>query len=261
VLSPDINESFGDFTVSYNEKENTIRFGLYSIKNLGEGIADTLIEERKKDGKFKSLADFLQRIQDRNLNRKSLESLIKCGALDIFEGRGAMLANIEKLLTYNREYRELIKNQESLFTALPDSSKVSEITLEGGDSIKQEEKLAWEKELLGLYISGHPLDRFKEKLAKHKIDIKHVKEEVKEGMPAVVYGIVEESKPILTKGGAQMAFVRIADFSDAIEVVIFPKLFDEHRKLFIQDKCIGIKGRVSGRNGELSLVAEAVKEL
>jgi DNA polymerase-3 subunit alpha len=261
VLPPDINGSFGDFTVTYGDKGNTIRFGLFSIKNLGEGIAESIIEEREQNGKFKSLADFLQRIHDRNLNRKSLESLIKCGALDSLEGRGAMLANIEKLLAYNKEYRELMTSQESLFSALPEESRASEITLSETEPIRQEEKLAWEKELLGLYISGHPLDRFREKLAKHKTDIRHVKEEVREGMPAVIYGIVEESKPILTKNGGQMAFLRIADFSGTMEVVVFPRLFDENRKLFVPEKCIGVKGRVSGRGGELSLVAEAVKEL
>ena len=257
VLPPNINESFGDFTVA---GEN-IRFGLYSIKNFGEGIGDFIIKERKANGKFESLADFLERIKDKNLNKKSLEALIKSGALDEFGERGEMLFNIEYLLKYNKEHSEMDNSHESLFGSLPEDSTPTKLNLEKSEPASQSDKLFWEKELLGLYISGHPLDKHKDKLASKYKEIKYTKERMKNGMTVVVSGIVEECKPILTKKGDQMAFVRIADMSDNIEAVFFPEVFAKFKELLEQEKCIAIKGKISTRNGGISIIAEAVKEL
>ncbi|PIT91382.1 DNA polymerase III subunit alpha [Candidatus Kaiserbacteria bacterium CG10_big_fil_rev_8_21_14_0_10_49_17] len=261
VLPPDVNESFGDFSVVPNAKSPTIRFGLYSIKNFGTGIADSIIAERKKNGKFTSLANFLERVHDKNINRKSLESLIKSGALDHFGERGVMLAGIERALSYAREFAQQPDNQDSLFGSLPETGVESNLELPKVEPISMREQLAWERELLGLYVSGHPLDEHKEKLNRLKADIKKTKESVREGVETVIGGIVEDSKVILTKSGEQMAFLRIADFSDTLEVVIFPRLFTAHKDLFALEKCIAIKGRLSNRNGEQSMVAEAVKAL
>jgi len=259
VLPPDVNESFGPFSVAIrDDKTEAIRFGLHSIKNFGEGIADVIIKERKKNGPYKSLADFLKRIQDRNLNKKSLESLVKCGALDSFEDRSKMFNNIEALLTYNREFAQLPQDQDSLFGALP--KEEAKLTLVSGEEISQQEKLAWEKELLGLYVTGHPLDDYK-KLLKDRATILRIDHELREGMLAVASGIVEEVKPIVTKKGDKMAFLKLADFSGSIEAVIFPKLYAEYEALLQPEMCIAIKGRKSVRNGQTSLVAEAVKEL
>ncbi|MDP6569495.1 MAG: DNA polymerase III subunit alpha [Candidatus Marinimicrobia bacterium] len=260
VLPPDINESFGDFSVVPGELP-TIRFGLYSIKNFGEGIADSIIQERKDNGKYTSIANLLERVQDKNLNRKSLESLIKSGALDQFEERGTMLSNIEMLLSYSKEFADLPDSQDSLFGALPQNDSSSTLVLPKSDPISMDEKLLWERELLGLYISGHPLDKYREKLEKRSADIHKIKEELREGMQTVVSGIIEDARVILTKGGDQMAFLRIADFSDNVEVVIFPRLFTNHKDLLQAENCISIKGRLSARNGDTSIVAEAVKAL
>ncbi|MDP6659848.1 MAG: DNA polymerase III subunit alpha, partial [Candidatus Pacebacteria bacterium] len=260
VLPPDINESFGDFSVVPGESP-TIRFGLYSIKNFGEGIADSIIQERKDNGKYTSIANLLERVQDKNLNRKSLESLIKSGALDQFEERGTMLSNIEMLLSYSKEFADLPDSQDSLFGALPQNDSSSTLVLPKSDPISMDEKLLWERELLGLYISGHPLDKYREKLEKRSADIHKIKEELREGMQTVVSGIIEDARVILTKGGDQMAFLRIADFSDNVEVVIFPRLFTNHKDLLQAENCISIKGRLSARNGDTSIVAEAVKAL
>ncbi|MBU3668886.1 MAG: DNA polymerase III subunit alpha [Candidatus Taylorbacteria bacterium] len=160
VLPPNVNESFGNFGVV---AEKTIRFGLFSIKNFGEGIGAAIIKERKQNGKFKNLEDFLNRVKDRNLNKKSLESLIKSGAMDEYGDRGVMLANIQDMLDYNRERTRLPDNQDSLFGALGGIDAVQHLKLKDAEKAKQSEKLLWEKELLGLYISGHPLDQFDEK--------------------------------------------------------------------------------------------------
>ena len=258
VLPPDVNESFSDFTVVIGQDRDSIRFGLSSIKNFGEGVGKSIIHERKAKGRFSSLSDFLRRSTDKNLNRKSLESLIQCGALEHFGERGVMLLNLDRMLEYHRQYGDAGRSQDSLFAA---QGSGEDMSLQGGPEAALPMKLAWEKELLGLYISGHPLDRYKEKLSKRLMDIKDLKEKLKPGMTGVVAGIVEEVKPILTKGGDQMAFVRVADQGASLEAVIFPRLFNQHKALLQPEKCVAIKGRLSERNGTLSLVAEAVREL
>ncbi len=281
VMPPDINESISDFAVlpaiSDEEKNETeivkikseksknveqkIRFGLRSIKNFGDGIGKVIIKERENNGKYTSLTNFLERVRDRNLNKKSLEALIKCGALDQFEERGTMLLNIETLLAYSREYGSVVENQDSLFGNLPEKQDSSSISLEKSSPATQTEKLAWEKELLGLYISGHPLDQYQEKLLKQKKDIRETKRTQINGVTTVIVGIIEELKPIFTKKGDKMAFARIADHNDSIEVVIFPKTLTKYHDLLEPQKCIALKGRMSGRNGEKSIIVEAIKPL
>ncbi len=265
VLPPSVNESLGDFTVILGTPD-AVRFGLYSIKNFGQGIANSIIEERKEHGPYESLSDFLRRLSTKNgaassgktslLNRRSLEALIECGALDGLGERGAMLGNIELLLEYHKSSSEE-RGMDSLFA----SAGAEDIKLSPMLEAPLEQKLIWEKELLGLYVSGHPLDKHMEKLKARSMNIAELKERLKPGMTGVVAGILEEVKPILTKGGDQMAFIKIADHSGSLEAVVFPKLFQEHKALLQGDACIAIKGRISERNGTLSLVAEAVKPL
>lgn len=259
VLPPDINESFTDFTIINGEDENeAIRFGLQTIKNFGEGIANAIIEERERNGKFKSLGDFLERVRDRNLNKKSLEALTMCGAMDKLGERKQIIINIPELLKYSKNLALKPEGQDSLFGEEVNSSQ---ITLEKTEPATMEEKLIWEKELLGLYISGHPLDKFSQQLSKSRSDLAKIKKESLEGLTTVVAGIVEESKTILTKKGEKMAFIKLSDFSDSLEIVIFPKVYTEFASLLMEEKCIMIKGKISKRNEETSLLAERIKEL
>jgi len=259
VLPPSINESFSQFTV-VNEKLYKIRFGLTTIKNFGQGISSSITLERKQNGKFKDLADFLDRIKDKNLNKKSLESLIKCGALDEFGERGMMLANIESLLEYHRERVKTPKNQDSLFSLMESTSTLPAIRLSNAAQATQKEKLLWEKELLGLYISGHPLEEHKDKLASVKISIDKLTD-LREGTEVVVAGMVETIRDVLTKNNERMIFMRFADLSGVIEVAIFPKTLSEFRELIQTGACIAIKGRISKRKDETSLIAEKIKAL
>ncbi|MCC6447445.1 MAG: DNA polymerase III subunit alpha, partial [Chitinophagaceae bacterium] len=261
VLAPNINESFSAFTVVRGEKEfDKIRFGLTTIKNFGEGIAKTIIEERKKAGKFTSLENFLNRIKDKNLNKKSLEALIKSGALDEFGERGQMLSNIEGLLAYSKEQKNQSVNHDSLF-GNGGHEKISELKMNPSAKATDQEKLTWEKELLGLYISGHPLDKFTEVLKSKGFDIAMIKSKLKDGMTAVVSGLVEEFRDVLTKRGERMCFMKLSDKNSSIEIVIFPKTMTQFKDFVVVGKCISVKGRVSKRNDELSLIAEAIKEL
>ena len=266
ILPPDINESYSDFTtVKVKEQTATerdkIRFGLYTIKNLGQAIADAIITERDANGPFKSYAEFLERVKHKDLNKKSLESLIKCGAMDSFGiDRGSLLGNIEEALAYHKDVADANTEQDSLFAGF------SEITLptfrlRPTASADKREMLAWEKDLLGLYVSGHPLDEHRAKLEKAGANIKATTEDGREGMVTIIAGMIEEHKPIITKKGDHMAFLKIADFTGGIEVVVFPKTLAEYKDLVVIDKCVAIKGRFSRRNDQPSLVAEKIKIL
>ena len=263
ILPPDINESYSDFTLvkkEINDGKETIRFGLTTIKNFGEGISHVITAERKEKGKFKSLEDFLVRVQDRNLNKKSLDALIKSGAMDSFGERGSMIANMDTLLEYNKESVGN-KEQDSLFNLLPSSGSYSPLHLALANPSTPAENLAWEKELLGLYVSGHPLEQFKDKLANQKTTIKKIKESSKENETVVVGGLIENMRDILTKGGEKMFFVKFVDLTDEIELVVFPRVLKEFSSIFVPDQCIAVKARVSLRNGEKSLIAEKAKKL
>jgi len=266
VLPPAINESFGPFTsVKTPGEPDRIRFGLTTIKNFGEGISKIIIHDRKKNGKFKSLIDFLDRIVDRNLNKKSLEALIKSGAMDEFGERGQMLGNVENLLKYNKEASQKDKNQDSLFLGFSENEHHG-FKMEKTEPASMKEKLAWERELLGLYISGHPLDRYKTILEKQKISIKKIKEEtesvrklVNSGSP--IGGLIEEVRQIATKNNDQMAFVKITDLTGTIETVVFPRTFTQYKDILIPDKCVAIVGKLSDRNGEISIIIDKMKAL
>jgi DNA polymerase-3 subunit alpha len=260
VLPPSVNESFAGFSVVRDpdgKKPDEIRFGLTTIKNFGDGIAQAMVHERKRGGRFKTLSDFLSRITDKNLNKKSLESLIKTGALDEFAERGQLLANLDLLLEFHKEKIHAGDTHDSLFGSIQgdDEVKMSEVP-----EATMDEKLIWEKELLGLYISGHPLDKYKEKLEKRDMNIK--KALVERANTQVTVGcIVEKSREISTKKGEMMAFTKIADLSGEIEMVVFPRTFTEYKNFLLPDTCIIVLGKITERNGEKSLIAEKIKAL
>lgn len=266
VLPPNINESFGGFTVirapdaDPNDRKGSIRFGLYTIKNLGTDISDAVIAERKAGGRFASISDFLGRIKHKNLNKKSLEALIKCGAMDEFAERGTLLANMEDMLEYNKELTKGPSQQTSLFGAEV-HALFGTFKLREAPDVATEEKLAWEKELLGLYVSGHPLDKWREVLEKRGVNIKKVREVYHDGAIVRIAGIIEDARPIITKKNEQMAFIKIADLTERIEAVVFPRLYKTEQSLFVVEKCIAVEGKVSIRNGEKSIIIERVKLL
>ncbi len=266
VLPPNINESFGGFTVitgSDKSSNGIIRFGLYTIKNLGKDIADAIIEERKNKstggGKYKSLEDFFERINHKNLNKKSVEALAKSGAMDdIADHRNIILGNLERLLAFNKESKNNIP-QDSLFESIGEVS--SKLTLEPQDKITTSEKLAWEKELLGLYISGHPLKAYKEKIEKYCTLIKKIKTETMVRNTVTVAAIIDEIKIIMTKNNNRMAFIKISDYSDSIDAVIFSKLYETNKKFLVKDNIIAIQGKVNIRNGEKNIIIESLKQI
>jgi DNA polymerase-3 subunit alpha len=257
VLPPDINESFAAFSVVPNSEK--IRFGLTTIKNFGEGIAEAIIAERKRGGPFASLSDFLTRVHDKNLNKKSLEALIASGALDRFESRGKMYANIETLLAFSKEHHSGKEaSQDSLFGGI--AGGINELRLADAPDIATSQKLIWEKELLGVYVSGHPLDAFAEELKK-RASIAQIKHDGRNGIPVVTAGMVEGVRELLTKKGERMAFVQLSNHTDTIEMVAFPEAYSQNRQVLIPGTCVAVKGKLNIRNDEPSILIDRAKLL
>jgi DNA polymerase-3 subunit alpha len=237
-----------------------IRFGLTTIKNFGEGIAEEIVEERKTHGPFRSVAEFLARVPSKNLNKKSLEALIMTGCFDTFETRGTLIKNLELLLTFHKEHASGKEAaQDSLFGGLGESAATT-LTLDPAPDATTAEKLRWEKELLGVYVSGHPLDTFTEELTKRP-SIGRVRRDSRNGIPVVTAGMVESVRELLTKKGEKMAFVLLADKEDTIELVAFPETYRENHELFIPGTCVAVKGRLSIRNDEPTIALERAKLL
>lgn len=262
VLPPHINESYGGFTVikgSDNATDRTIRFGFYNIKNLGIDIADSIIEERKKNGKFKSLADFFERINHKNLNKKSIEALAKCGAMDSFvTHRNIIMGNLERLIAFNKEARGA-GSQDSLFGSI--GGLEAKLSLEEAPEASLQEKLTWEKDLLGLYVSGHPLDNYKEKIDKFGTLIKKAKEELKVNTPVTIAAIIDDIRVVITKSNNRMAFIKISDNTGTIDAVIFSKLFETNKDILVKDTIIALTGKVTERNGEKSIMIDNFKKI
>jgi DNA polymerase-3 subunit alpha len=262
VLPPNVNESYGGFTVikgSDHATDRTIRFGFYNIKNLGVDIADSIIEERKKNGHFKSLADFLERINHKNLNKKSIEALAKCGAMDdMVTHRNMVMGNLEKLLAFNKETRGQ-GSQDSLFGSI--GGIEVKLSLDEQIEATLQEKLTWEKDLLGLYVSGHPLDNYKDKIEKFGTLIKKVKEELKVNTPVTIAAIIDDIRIVTTKNNNRMAFIKISDYTGSVDAVIFNKLFETNKDILIKDTIIALTGKVTERNGEKSIMIDNFKKI
>jgi DNA polymerase-3 subunit alpha len=258
VLPPDINESFGTFTIVEEGDHEAIRFGLFSVKHVGEKITQTIINERETHGKFTSLEDLLTRITGRNFNKKTLEALVKCGALDSLGKRYHMLAHIDQLLSFSKEAGSRSKDQKSLFGGEKTDSQ-PKLRLTDGEPHSKETKLAWEKDLLGLYVSGHPLDKIRKKLEKREKNIAFIKKHHEKTPKAVIPGLLESINIIRTTKGDEMAFIRVSDLSDSIEIVVFPDTYEKYKETLISDSCVVIEGQVSNRNDEVSIIMDRIK--
>jgi len=271
IMAPDINESYGTFTVvtagtkenravSSSEKVDKIRFGLKAIKNVGEHIVDVLIKERKQAGPFADVFDLLLRVTDKDLNKKSLESLIKSGALESFGERGQLLSNIEKLLNFNKEsIKARDSKQSSLFTDLP-TANLTPISLNPAPPATQTEKLIWEKELLGLYISEHPYNMYRAYLANFALPLIELKKH-KGDDRVIVAGVISTIKKIITRSGESMLFVKVEDATNTVELLIFPRLYKETSDLWREGTTIITDGKISEKDQELKILVNRAQAL
>ena len=257
VLSPDINESFRNFSVVPDKGK--IRFGLLAIKNVGSNVVETIITERKKNGSFKSISDFISRIKHGVLNKKSMESMIKSGVFDSFEDRQKLLYNLERLLNTNREIqRNKENNQGNLFGDSFHSNP--NIKLEETEPAPEKERLAWEKELLGLYISSHPLKRFKKALEDKVCPINEVSGTIW-GQKIKIGGIISKIKKIITKNGNPMLFMKVEDLDDKIEVIVFPRVLERSAPLLQENKIVMITGKVDNQSNQPKLICDKIEEV
>jgi len=267
VLPPDINESLKNFTVVPKENipshqkfgsEGKIRFGLLAIKNVGENIIDVIVEEVKNNGRFKNIEDFVQRVNSKDLNKKSLESLIKAGAFDEFAERNKLLHNLERLLEWSRETQKNRTNgQKGLFDGNGFSNNIK---LEQAVPATNFEKLSWEKELLGLYVSSHPLDDFRNILQRKTLSLSEIKNGIVNSRVRVG-GIISGIKKIITRKGQPMLFVKLEDLTDKAEVVVFPGVIERNPTIFQENKIVFITGRIDNRDNIPKIIANEVEEI
>jgi len=259
VLPPDVNESFLNFAmVSKAGERGRIRFGLSAIKNVGEHICGVIYKERKDNGQYKNLEDFLGRITDKDLNKKSVESLAQSGALDCFGiDRGVLLANVENILFFIRNTREKsASNQDSLFAGTSISLD-DKVVLKSSSPATMDDKLIWEKNLLGLYVSSHPFVFFQEKMEGSLTPLNEIEDYGRDKM-VVVGGIIDKLKKKITKKGSIMMFATIEDLSGTMELLVFPKTFEQTQSQWREGNIVCVVGKTPRETGDNKLFVEKV---
>ena len=259
VLPPDINESFLEFAIVRGEQDK-IRFGMLAIKNVGSNAVDEIIRLRTENGNFISVEDFFSKINPRIINRKNVESLIKAGAFDKFEGREMLLFNIDNLMAFaTRSQKELENGQIDIFGGEINSStstlRLDKMTTVPNPSIQ----LLWERELLGIYLTQHPLDDYIEYLEEKTRPIKSLSEDSDNNV--TIGGMIADIRKITTRNGAKMAFIILEDLSGSIELVLFPKTLKDTEVFWVKDRVVKVDGKVSSRNGELKFSVENVSDI
>ena len=259
VLPPNLNESFRYFSVI--PKENKIRFGLAAIKNVGENVVEEIVKERKEKGHFQSIEDFVSRVPIKVLNKKSLESLIKTGTFDKFGERKKLLNNLELLLEYSRESKKnKFNGQKGLFDGLNKNCHKTAFKLMDSEKASQIEKLRWEKELLGIYVSGHPLDNFKKNFWQMALPINQITHKLV-GKTVKVCGVISGIKKIITKTGKPMLFFNLEDKFSKIEVVNFPSVIERNPEAFQENKIVLVSGRIDNKDDTPKLICETIEEI
>ena len=272
VLPPDVRESFLEFAVIKSGKKSEkaqIRFGMNAIKNVGTGAVEEILRAREIDGGFSSLEDFLAKVSPRIVNKKALESLIKAGALDGFGDRSVLLNNIESILAHSgRIQKDLISGQTDLFGNLIDGPDLTPrlILDESQPSHTAREKLAWERELLGLYLSSHPLSDYETFLEEQCVPIREI-EAGMDGKSVKIGGIVADNREITTKNGQKMAFVKIADAFSEIELILFPGAYQQTLGLWQRDTVVLVRGKVNAKDrdgnigSDLKIMVDDAREI
>jgi DNA polymerase-3 subunit alpha len=249
VMNPDVNESFHEFAVVAGEMK--IRFGMDAIKNVGHGAVEEILRARKKVGKFETIEHFCKEVDCHIANRKALESLAKAGALDGFGGRSQIVNNIDNILAFaNKLQKDSKSGQVDLFgNSVEDNSMA--LKLNWDDSLPvypSNEQLIWERELLGLYLSSHPLSEYENFLSEKSLPFSEIKPAL-DGISVDLGGSITDLREITTKNGSKMAFVKLAGMDGEIELVVFPKIYLEDPDIWKRDNVILARGKLnSGRD-------------
>ncbi len=261
VLPPDINEGEGRFTAT----EEGIRYGLYAIKSIGRPVVDLIIEERSAGGKYKTLQSFVERVAGREVNKRTLENLIKAGACDGLDGNRQQMMLTYNLLIDNQtqQKKNNMAGQMSLFDLVSEEEKKSyEIQYPDVAEYSKEVKLGFEKEVLGIYLSGHPLEEYEEKWRKNvsavttdfMLDEETNAVKVKDNQTVIVGGMITEKTIKYTKNNKTMAFLTVEDLFGTVEVIVFPRDYEKYHALMNEDEKVFIRGRANveeDKNGKL----------
>jgi len=255
VLAPDVNECFAQFTVVGKD----IRFGLSAVKNVGEGVVDSIILERNKNGRFSSFFDFLDRVDSKVANRKVMESLIKCGAFDSLNAKRSQLMDVlEKSLESSAFARQdQVIGQSNFFDAMSQNSP-SRITLPKIDEWDEDTKLAYEKELLGFYVTGHPLNKFRTGIKLYSTDDTLSLPERKDAEEVILGGIINKIQIKTTKRGEKMAIVVFEDLEGWVETVVYPKIYEKMAPRIKEDFVGFIEGKVEIKDDTAKLILNNV---
>lgn len=253
ILPPDINEGMGNFSVS----DGQIRYGLSAIKGLGKPVIEAIINERKKNGDYKSIKDIANRLSNKEINKRTIENLIKSGALDSMAGtrQQKMLVYSQILDGISHDRKKNITGQISMFELLGTQKESSdmEATLPDKGEYEKEQLLAFEKEVLGIYVSGHPMEEYedlwKTNVTKNTLDFAYNDEEertnVTDGAIEIIGGIITTKTVKTTKHNAIMAFITIEDIVGVVEVILFPRDYERYKMYLIEDNKVFIKGKVT----------------
>lgn len=266
ILPPDINKGEGSFSVD----GGNIRYGLAAIKSIGKPVIESIIQERKNGGEFSNLKDFIERLSGKEVNKRTIESFIKSGAFDSLGGtrKQFMVVYVQILDQVNRERKYSMTGQLSLFDIVSDDRKSEfDIPLPDVGEYEKETKLAFEKEVLGVYLSGHPLEDYEEKWKKNisrttldfQIDDETGRTKVHDGAKEIVGGMITNKTIKYTKTNKVMAFITLEDLVGSVEVVIFPRDFEKNQMYLNEEAKVFIKGRVSEEDDAPSkLICEQV---
>lgn len=270
ILPPDVNRSGKKFTV----ENGKIRFGLLGIKNVGENVIDGIIETRKSKGTSEDLFEFIKKQDISKINRKAIESLIRAGAFDSMnENRAAHIAVYEKLIdSVHKEAKNNVAGQISLFEM--EDNKVDVEVLPDVSPFAEDVTNAMEKEMMGIYITGHPLKDYERKiksitsvnsdimLKAHEDIVNGLNSEIKDGQKVIIAGMVSSKKTLITKKNQMMAFIDVEDLYGIIEVIVFPKVYDKSQHLVKEDKVVAIGGTINFKDNEPpKIIADYIEDL
>lgn len=255
VLSPDVNESFVEFAVVPGKKE--IRFGMSAVKGVGVGVVEEILRARE-ESRFANIEDFAKRVSTSKMNKKAWDSLIKTGAFDAMADRSDLLFNLETIQGFaSKLQKEALSGQTDLFGGLASMATIQPTVTLSPAPVKHtdKERLTWERELLGLYISAHPLDNYDAYFSEQTVPVVEMTQDI-DGKKLTIGGLVSSVRTIVTKSGTKMAFVKLEDKTGESEVIIFPNLFEQVGAQLVQDAVIRASGKVSARDRDGNLTSD-----
>ncbi|MDL1912361.1 DNA polymerase III subunit alpha [Chloroflexi bacterium CFX6] len=258
VLPPEINASDWDFEIEDVEDKPHIRFGFGAVKNVGRGAVELIIKERDANGKFRDLNDFARRVDLRAVGKRALECLIKVGALDVFGNRAALLASLDRLVSIsNNHFRAAEAGQLSLFG--DSTGVVEEIMLPEINDVDRREMLGWERELIGLYISDHPLTPYQQTFAQIVSYFSGQLNEAQHEEKVRVAGLVTSVRPYMTKTNKPMGFVTLEDIQGNMDLVLFPRTWERTREMLTVGQIVIVEGKVDANSAPPKILVDAVR--